>query len=120
MDNDTLQGNVRVYTTECSELETKSEIRGEIENEPSFILVDINKPYLINKCQIECVVGEWDKDKSRYGVRVFFASGNSVWCEGAAGRSLLKELAGYSPYLEYGYTALGDDAVKKFDEASKR
>ena len=48
MDNDTLQGNVRVYT-KGSELETKSEIRGEIENEPSFILVDINKPYLINK-----------------------------------------------------------------------
>lgn len=119
MDDDTLQGNVRVYT-KGSELETKSEIRGEIENEPSFILVDINKPYLINKCQIECVVGEWDKDKSRYGVRVFFASGNSVWCEGAAGRSLLKKLAGYSPYLEYGYTALGDSAVKKFDEASKR
>lgn len=112
MDNDTLQGNVRVYTTQCSELETKSEIRGEIENKPSFILVDINKPYLINKNQIECVVGEWDKDKSRYGVRVFFASGNSVWCEGDAGRSLLKSLGTYAAQRER--------AVEKFDTASRK
>lgn len=117
MDNDELQGNVRVYTT--TELEVEAKTTGVVENEPSFILVDINKPYLINKNQIECVVGEWDKDKSRYGVRVFFASGNSVWCEGAAGRSLLKSLAGYSPFLSCS-TAQGERAVEKFDAASKR
>ena len=110
MDNDTLQGNERVYTT--TELDVEATIKGVIENEPRFILVDINKPYLINKNQIECVVGEWDKDKSRYGVRVFFASGNSVWCEGDAGRSLLKSLATYAAQRER--------AVEKFDAASRK
>ena len=117
MDNDTLQGNVRVYTT--TELEVEAKTTGVIETEPSFILVGINKPYLINKNQIECVVGEWDKYKSRYGVRVFFASGNSVWCEGAAGKSLLESLAGYSPFLSCS-TEQGELAVEKSDEASFR
>ena len=117
MDNDVLQGNVRVYTKN-SRLEVEADIKGEIENHPRFELVDINKPYLINISQIECVVGEWDKDKSRYGVRVFFASGNSVWCEGAAGRSLLKSLAGYSPFIYE--IDQGRRAVEKFDAASKR
>ena len=118
MNNDVLQGNVRVYTDSQS-FGAEAEITGVVENEPSFILVDINKPYLINKNQIECVVGEWDKDKSRYGVRVFFASGNSVWCEGSAGRSLLKSLAGYSPFLSSS-TAQGERAVEKFDAASRK
>ena len=78
-----------------------------VTTEPRFYLVDIKKPYLINRNQIECVVGEWDKDKTTYGVRIFFASGNSVWCGGDSARDILRRLWGV-------------EATKKFDEASKR
>lgn len=70
--------------------------------EPRFYLLDIKKPYLINASQVECVVGEWDKDKTQYGVRIFFASGNSVWCGGDSARYFLNALN-------------GENAVKKYD-----
>ena len=82
-------------------------VAGTIQIEQTFKLLDVDKPYLINTSQIECVVGEWNKDKTIYGVRVFFASGNSVWCGGDSARDILRRLWGV-------------EATKKFDEASKR
>lgn len=82
-------------------------VDGSLITEPRFYLVDIKKPYLINKNQVECVVGEWDKDKITYGVRIFFASGNSVWCGGNSGRKVLVQM-------------YGEEAGKKFDMASNR
>lgn len=82
-------------------------VDGLLTTEPCFYLVDIKKPYLINENQVECVVGEWDKDKITYGVRIFFASGNSVWCGGNSGRKVLVQM-------------YGEEAGKKFDMASKR
>ena len=79
-----------------------------VETKSRFYLVDIKKPYLINLNQIECVVGEWDKDKTTYGVRIFFASGNSVWCGGESARKILERLDG------------DNRATAKFDTASKR
>ena len=85
---------------------------------PSFELVDAKKPYLINASHVECAVGEWNKEKSKYGLRVFFASGNSVWFEGDAGRSLL----GYLSWI--GTTGGGpaparEAALKRYDAAAK-
>lgn len=37
------------------------------------------KPYIVNLNQIECIVGEWNKEKTEYGLRIFYASGNSAW-----------------------------------------
>lgn len=82
-------------------------VGGLLTTEPRFYLVDIKKPYLINMNQVECVVGEWDKDKITYGVRIFFVSGNSVWCGGNSGRNVLVKM-------------FGEEAGKKFDTASKR
>ena len=79
---------------------------------PDFCHVDVKKPYLINPNQIECVVGEWDKDKTTYGIRIFFASGNSVWCGGAPARNLLAQLAISSGQKEI--------LTSRFDSASKR
>lgn len=93
-----------VYITGSS---VDASVDGLLTTEPSFYLVDIKKPYLINKNQVECVVGEWDKDKITYGVRIFFASGNSVWCGGNSGRKVLVQM-------------YGEEAGKKFDMASKR
>ena len=115
MSDDVLQGNVRVYTTGDYGLTVRTSIEEEVRTRPIFDLMDVKKPYLINRNQIECVVGEWDKEMTTYGVRIFFASGNSVWCGGSAGRKLLEELASSH------YGALGERAVKKFDDcASKR
>lgn len=110
MEQEREQINARIWNN-CP-LEVESEVKGNIEIEPSFYLLEVDKPYLINTSQIECVVGEWNKDKTKYGVRVFFASGNSVWCDGDSGKSLLKRLAGY--------LAQKERAVEKFDKASRK
>ena len=108
-DNDTTKveiTDIRGYGSLDVEL-INSSIDTSVTIDPSFYLVDIKKPYLINKNQVECVVGEWDKDKTTYGVRIFFASGNSVWCGGDSGRNVLKVM-------------YGEKAAEKFDAASKR
>ena len=48
------------------------------------------KPYMGNLNQIECIVGEWNKDKTEYGLRIFYASGNSAWIGNDAANNLLK------------------------------
>lgn len=55
-----------------------------------FLRLPAQKPYLINRDYIECVVGEWNKDRTQYGVRIFLRSGNSVWT--ADGVDVLTEL----------------------------
>ena len=68
-----------------------------------FLSLPAQKPYLINIAYIECVVGEWNKDRTQYGVRIFLRSGNSVWT--ADGVKVLKKL-------------YGDDAVDVFEEVA--
>ena len=55
-----------------------------------FLILPAPKPYLINIDYIECVVGERNKDRTQYGVRIFLRSGNSVWT--ADGVDVLTEL----------------------------
>ena len=71
---------------------------GCLTTEPCFLLLPIKKPYLINKDHIECVVGEWNKDKTKYGIRIFFSSGNSVYLEGAPALRILNDLGGSSAF----------------------
>ena len=52
------------------------------------------KFYLVNLLHIECIVGEWNKDKTEYGARIFFVSGNSVWCDAQAAGGVFHELGG--------------------------
>lgn len=52
------------------------------------------KPYLLNLVNSECIVGEWNKDKTEYGLRVFFASGNSTWIGTEASLGLLSSVKG--------------------------
>ena len=87
---------------------------------PRFYLVDVNKPYLINPNQIECGVGEWDKDKTRYGVRIFFTSGNSVWCEEAAARDIISELLWGKDKDDDLASSDCFKALEKFDAAKKK
>lgn len=51
------------------------------------------KFYLVNLLHIECIVGEWNKDKTEYGLRIFYASGNSTWINEEASKGLLDELS---------------------------
>ena len=44
-----------------------------------YALDNFQKPYVINLNRVECIVGEWNKDKTEYGLRICFASGNTVW-----------------------------------------
>ena len=77
---------------------------GSLTTEPCFFLLPIQKPYLINKDHIECIVGEWNKDKTKYGIRIFFVSGNNVYLEGAAGISTLGQLGGkvaFDKFMSY-------------------
>ena len=57
----------------------------------SFYGLTGKKPYIVNLNKIECIVGEWNKDKTEYGLRIFFESGNSVWL----GRNSAEELFKY-------------------------
>ena len=57
-----------------------------------FLWLSGKKPYFVNIAYIECVVGEWNKDRTQYGVRIFLRSGNSVWT--ADGVKVLKKLYG--------------------------
>lgn len=74
---------------------------GSLTTEPRFLLLPIKKPYLINKDHIECVVGELNKDKTKHGVRIFFASGNSVYLEGAPALRVLNDLGGSAAYDKF-------------------
>ena len=57
---------------------------------PVYVSLPGKKPYLINMSRVECIVGEWNKDKTQYGVRIFYASGNSVWIGEEATKALFK------------------------------
>lgn len=70
-----------------------------------FLWLTGKKPYFINIAYIECVVGEWNKDRTQYGVRIFLRSGNSVWT--ADGVNVLKKL-------------YGEDAAKFFKEVAAK
>ena len=69
------------------------------------ILLDTKKPYVLVTSNIECVIGEWNKDKGEYGVRVYFVSGNNIWLGGAVARDFLNRFT--------------SGAVAKFDERVK-
>ena len=47
------------------------------------------KPYVVNLSNVECLIGEWNKDKREYGVRIYFVSGKDVWIGGIVARDLL-------------------------------
>lgn len=117
-----MNGNDIVQVVICRDVHGYASIDGNIDvgingtvdvtTTSDFLAVDVKKPYLINLNQIECIVGEWDKDKATYGVRVFFASGNSVWCGGDSAREFLNSVSRFDNR---------DDLLKKFDDcASKR
>lgn len=57
---------------------------------PRQIVLKTKKPYIINSFQIECVTGEWNKEKEEYGVRVYFVSGNNLWFGGEVARDILQ------------------------------
>lgn len=57
----------------------------------SFYSLAGKKPYVINLNKVECIVGEWNKDKTEYGLRICFVSGNTVWI----GEQASKELFNY-------------------------
>ena len=69
------------------------------------IVLDTKKQYVLVESNIECVIGEWNKDKGEYGVRVYFVSGNNIWLGGAVARSFLDWFA--------------HETVAKFDERVK-
>lgn len=60
----------------------------QIAQAPLYVSLPGKKPYLINLSQVECMVGEWNKDKTQYGIRIFYTSGNSVW----VGENAAKEM----------------------------
>ena len=86
----------------------------------SFHGLWVDKPYIINLNKIESIVGEWNKDKTEYGLHIFFASGNSVWIGKQAAEELLK----------YFQDSLGSEklcdatklrwAAHKFDDRSQK
>ncbi len=71
------------------------------------ILLNTKKPYVLYESNIECVVGEWNKDKGEYGVRVYFVSGNNNWFGGDVARDLLSHLS------------VSQAVVEKFDKRVK-
>ena len=78
----------------------------DINTRPLYVSLPGKKPYLINLSQVECMVGEWNKDKTQYGIRIFYASGNSVWI----GEDASKELLGHMGVH-------GEDAETAFNRA---
>jgi hypothetical protein len=80
----------------------------DINMRPLYLSLPGKKPYLINLTQVECMVGEWNKDKTQYGVRIFYASGNSVWI----GESAAKKIFGLMEVY-------GENAEAVFDRAKK-
>lgn len=99
----TVEGNVKV------EGSVKTEVAGVVTTDPRFLLLPIDKPYLINVNQIECVVGEWNKDKTKYGVRIFFVSGNNVYLEGVKGVNTLGQLGGKDAFEKFMSYARSDN-----------
>ena len=72
---------------------------------------------------VESIVGEWNKEKTEYGVRVYYASGNNVWFGGEVARDFLNQVS-------YGWhnasaSACNDPAermlecVEKFDDVAR-
>lgn len=70
-----------------------------------FRLLSCKKPYLINLLHVESIVGEWNKEKTEYGVRVYYASGNNFWFGGAVARDFLSRV--YS------------ESAEKFDKVAR-
>ena len=78
------------------------------------IVLKTKRPYVLNREHIECIVGEWNKDKGEYGVRVYFVSGNNHWFGGDVAKGLLWDFTPQS------YGGKGAEEVKrKFEERVK-
>lgn len=71
-------------------------------------MLNTKKPYVVNLSHVECIIGEWNKDKGEYGVRIYFVSGKDVWIGGIVARDLLGKC-----YLSGGGDA---ELVGKFDD----
>ncbi len=85
--------------------------------QPKMVELKTKRPYILNPSNIECVVGEWNKDKGEYGVRVYFVSGNNHWFGGAVARDLLDKL--FSKTLDVFREGDIASLEKKFDERVK-
>ena len=75
------------------------------------VMLETKKPYLINLQHVECMTGEWNKDKREYGVRIYFVSGKDVWIGGRVARDLLAKFV-----EEFGKYDDRKKIVGKFDD----
>ena len=80
---------------------------------PKIIVLNTKRPYVLNSSNIECIIGEWNKDKGEYGVRVYFVSGNNHWFGGNTAKSLLWDFAGQN------YREDAETVKRRFDERVK-
>ena len=86
-----------------------------------FKVLSCKKPYLINLSHVESIVGEWNKEKTEYGVRVYYASGNNVWFGGKVARDFLQSVRS-----AWAWALWPDDreeqmreCVEKFDDVAR-
>ena len=71
----------------------------------------IKRPYVINESYIEYIEGDWNPEKTQYGIRIGFASGTVRCFWGETARKVLESLAEYRVDSE--------ELLKKYDERVK-
>jgi len=82
-----------------------------------FAALPIKRPYIINPNHIEYIEGDWNSEKTEYGIRIGYTSGTTRCFWGDTGRKVLDQLVQIMDW--YGSADEGQKLLKKFDERVK-
>lgn len=86
-----------------------------------FRLLPIKRPCCINIEHVEFIEGDWNQEKTQYGIRIGFVSGAVRCFWGNTGRKVLESLLDLDADLDVGCLDLGDvkEILNKYDERVK-
>jgi len=79
------------------------------------LCLSIKRPYLINPENVEYIEGDWNEDKTEYGIRIGYVSGRSKCFWGSTARKVLEDF-GYSFKLSKDER---EELCEKFDDRIK-
>lgn len=57
-----------------------------------FEVLPIKRPYCLNKAHVEFIEGDWNQEKTQYGIRIGFTSGAVRCFWGETGRKVLETI----------------------------
>lgn len=84
-----------------------------------FALMPIKRPYVINPNHIEYIEGDWNPEKTEYGIRIGYTSGATRCFWGETARKVLGEIVNTINWYGQEIQGTKEKIVKKFEDRVK-